>query len=369
MVERDRLYMERALLIAERGRGRTSPNPIVGAVVVTPDEVVVGQGAHLEAGGSHAEVIALDAAGTRARGATLYCTLEPCRHFGRTGPCADRIVAAGIRRVVIAAGDPNPIAGGGAAYLRATGIEVVERVCEADALRQNAPFRSWISARRPFAIAKAAVTADGFVGQTGSRRKITGPVADRFFHRQRAEIDAILVGSSTVLADDPLLTAREVYRYRPLIRLVTDWRLRVQPSARLFSTVQAGPVIIVVLEREAVGRTAHIDALERLGIQVERRDTIALSGLFSWLAERQVVSVLVEGGPVLQEACAREGLIDRVQVSVAPRRMDSPADGVPVAPFMSGLLSQPDLPAGRQLGEDLLIEWDVHGTDRSNRAH
>jgi diaminohydroxyphosphoribosylaminopyrimidine deaminase/5-amino-6-(5-phosphoribosylamino)uracil reductase len=327
---------------------------------------VAGQGANLEAGGPHAEVVAINAAGPLAGGATLYATLEPCCHVGRTGPCVERIVAAGVRRVVIAAADPNPIAGGGAHYLRSKGLDVTEGVCEPDAVRQNAPFRTWIARRRPFAIAKAAVTADGFVGRTGSRLRISGPAADRWFHRLRAEIDAILVGAATVLADDPLLTAREVFRYRPLIRVVTDWRLRVLPGARLFSTLEAGPVIMMVLEREAAARPSHVDALERLGVQVERRDSIALEGVFAWLAEQQVLSVLVEGGPVLQEACARDGLVDRVQVSIGGRRLDG-ADGVPASPFITRLLAAETRPEGRRLGDDLLIEWDVHGTDRVGR--
>ena len=365
MVGRDPFFMERALLVAERGRGRTSPNPMVGAVVVSSDGVVVGQGAHLQAGGPHAEVVALDAAGRLARGATLYCTLEPCRHVGRTGPCVERIVAAGIARVVIAAADPNPVARGGAHDLRAHGIDVDEGVCEDAAVRQTASFRTWVTHKRPYGIAKAAATADGFVGVPGRGVHITGEIADRFFHRQRAEIDAIAVGSGTVLADDPRLTARECYRFRPLIRVIVDWRVRVPARAQVFSTLDAGPVIMVVLEREASAKPQHVIAFERRGIVVERRDTRDLGGVFRWLAARDVVSVLIEGGPTLHEACAAEGLIDRVQLAVSPKPLQG-SDGMPLPAFMRDGQREWDRAAGRNIGRDRLIEWDVHGTDRSH---
>jgi diaminohydroxyphosphoribosylaminopyrimidine deaminase/5-amino-6-(5-phosphoribosylamino)uracil reductase len=368
MVERDPFFMERALLVAERGRGRTSPNPMVGAVVVSSEGVVVGQGAHLQAGGPHAEIAALDAAGRSARDATLYCTLEPCCHVGRTGPCVDRILSAGIARVVIAATDPNPSAGGGAHYLRAHGIEVDEGICEDAAVRQTAPFRTWVARKRPFGIAKAAATADGFVGEPGRRVRITGEAADRFFHRQRAEVDAIVVGSGTMLADDPLLTARECYRYRPLIRVIVDWRVRVPAGARVLSTLAAGPVIMVVLEREAAAKPQHIITLERRGIIVDRRETRALADVFGWLAAREVVTVLIEGGPTLHELCAAEGLIDRVQLAISPAPLQG-RGGVPLAAFMRDGWRERDLAAGRCLGADRLLEWDVHGTDRSHGAH
>ncbi len=266
----DQAFMARALFWAERGRGRTSPNPNVGAVVVSPDGVVVGQGAHMLAGGPHAEVVALEAAAGRARGATLYCTLEPCAHTGRTGPCVERIVAAGVHRVVAAVEDPNPlVAGQGLAFLRRHAVEVVVGVGEAEARRQLAPFLTWMTARRPFVILKAATSADGFVGGRDGPVRLTGPAADRFFHRQRAEIDALAVGATTVLVDDPLLTARGAYRVRPLTRVLFDWRARIPASAHVFSTVSAGPVIMVVSERALVDAPAHFTELHRLGVSIE----------------------------------------------------------------------------------------------------
>jgi diaminohydroxyphosphoribosylaminopyrimidine deaminase/5-amino-6-(5-phosphoribosylamino)uracil reductase len=366
----DVVFMERALFWAERGRGRTTPNPIVGAVVVSPDGVVVGQGAHMAAGGPHAEVVALGAAGSRARGGTLYCTLEPCSHVGdrRTGPCVEPIVAAGIRRVVGAVTDPNPrVAGQGFAYLREHGVEVTSGILAERASALNAPFFTWIARRRPFVIAKVATSRDRFVGQSTVRVRLTGPEADRHFHRQRSEIDAIAVGSGTVLADDPELTARGAYRHRPLVRVLFDWRGRIPPTARVFSTLDSGPVIMMVTRRALEADPGRTAALEARGVIVEAAETRDLRSALERLAAREVVTLLVEGGPALHDALAEAELIDRAQWVVTPRTLGS---GVPLAPMFSRLVTPPHEPSRvTRLGQDVLIEFDVHGTDRSDRPH
>jgi len=352
--------MERALLVAERGRGRTSPNPNVGAVVVSADDVVVGQGAHLIAGGPHAEPIALEAAGVRARGATLYCTLEPCSHTGRTGPCVERIAAAGVHRVVAAIRDPNPqVAGRGFTYLREHGIDVVEGVGGAEAARLHLPFFTWITEQRPFVTAKIAASSDGFVARPAERIAITGEVANRFFHRQRAEIDAIAVGSETVLVDDPLLTARGAYRYRPLTRVIFDWRGRVPPTARVFGTLHAGPVIMMVTGEAHDRKSGHFAELIGRGVIVETLPDRRLAPALARLASREVVSLLVEGGPRLQRALAEAGLIDRMQLVRAPHALGY---GVPAFAMPSGEEFT------RWLGDDLLVEFDVHRAGGSNGA-
>jgi diaminohydroxyphosphoribosylaminopyrimidine deaminase / 5-amino-6-(5-phosphoribosylamino)uracil reductase len=251
-------YMDRALFLAGRGRGRTSPNPMVGAVVVSPDGVVVGQGFHKRAGEAHAEVQALGMAGARARGATLYCTLEPCCHQGRTGPCAPRIVEAGIARVVAATVDPNPVVDGrGFSYLRSQGVDVEIGLRQSAAVRLNQPFFTLTREARPFVILKAATSLDGCIARTrGDRMELTSAAANRHAHGVRAEIDAIGVGVGTILCDDPLLTARGAYRQGPLVRVIFDRRLRTPPSARVLSTREAGPVIIVT-ERDAAARAAR----------------------------------------------------------------------------------------------------------------
>ena len=220
-------YMARALALAERGRGRTSPNPMVGALVVDDEGVIVGRGAHEVAGGPHAEVHALADAGGRARGATLYCTLEPCCHTGRTGPCAPRVVAAGIRRAIVAMEDPNPLVGGrGLDHLRDAGIDVSVGVLRDRAEALNRGFLTAMRLRRPFVTLKVALSVDARVAAAaGARTALTGAAANRAIHRERAEVDAIAVGSETVLVDDPLLTARGAYRYRPLTRVVFDLSL------------------------------------------------------------------------------------------------------------------------------------------------
>ena len=296
----DAAFMERALFLAERGRGTTSPNPMVGAVVVSPSGVIVGQGAHIRPGGAHAEVAALDMAGELARGATLYCTLEPCAHVGRTGPCVARIVAAGISRVVAAMIDPNPrVSGRGFDYLRGHGVSVTSGVGEAAATRLNAPFVTWVTKRRPYVIAKSAVSADGFVGLPGTRAMLTGDEANRFFHRQRAEVDAILAAAGTVLADDPRLTARHVRRDRQLLRVIVDWRARVPAHSRLFSTLSEGPVIMAVTRAAVAARPEAIGDLEAAGATFELFDAPDLEGLLARLGQREITLLLVEGGPSL----------------------------------------------------------------------
>jgi diaminohydroxyphosphoribosylaminopyrimidine deaminase/5-amino-6-(5-phosphoribosylamino)uracil reductase len=358
---RDAEHMARALSLAERGRGRTTPNPIVGAVVVSADGVVVGQGAHLEAGGPHAEINALDAAGVHARGATLYVSLEPCSHTGRTGPCVERIVSAGVARVVYATRDPNPrVAGAGAAFLVAHGLTVLEGVGEADARRQNAPFFTWVTAHRTFVTLKMAVSRDGFVGVPRRRVRLTGETADAWLHRQRAEVDAIVLGAETVLADDPRLTPRGAFRYRPLARVIVDWRARVPETAALFGTLAAGPVIMVVSAADAERHRTRIDAWRRAGAEVELVDRHDVLAVVRYLADRGIVSTLLEGGPTLAAAFAAAGVIDRVQWVVTRAEL---GDGVPA---LTGALSDVVLrrpPRTVPLGDDVLLEFDVHRPD------
>jgi diaminohydroxyphosphoribosylaminopyrimidine deaminase / 5-amino-6-(5-phosphoribosylamino)uracil reductase len=355
----DAEYMERALLHAGRGRGRTSPNPIVGALVVS-DGVVVSWGFHERAGEAHAEVRALNAAGPRARGATLYSTLEPCCHTGRTGPCTERIIDAGIRRVVAAVRDPNPrVAGGGFAALRARGIEVVDGVLQEAASRANQSFFTWVREGRPHVTMKIALSRDGRVAAArGTRTAITGPASDRQVHRDRAEIDAIGVGSGTVLIDDPELTARGAWRERPLTRVVFDRTLRTPPTARLFSTLKAGPVIVCTLSNAVDGGAA--EALTRAGAQLEAIHGDFLPGALRRLGELGVTSLILEGGPALHGSLWRACLVDRVQLYIGQHALGD--DGVPWLDATTFPLSALAKVGTRWLGGDLLIEGDVYRT-------
>ena len=328
--------MRRALEQALRGLGRTTPNPIVGACVVTDEGVVVGDGAHERAGEPHAEVHALTEAGERARGATLYCTLEPCSHTGRTGPCTERIIAAGIKRVVAAMEDPFPLVSGrGFAALRARGIEVHEGLEREAALRLNQPFLTAIREGRPFVIVKAAASLDGRIARApGMRTPLTSAEANRRVQYLRAQVDAVAIGSATLLADDPLLTVRDVYRERPLTRIIFDRRRRTPLTARIFSTAADGPVLVVGSPGE--GLKSILRQLGREGIQ----------------------SVLLEGGAQIHAAAWDEDVVDYVQLYVTPAVLGP--EGVPLfggRPWsLSGLID----PKVELLGPDTLIEGYVH---------
>jgi diaminohydroxyphosphoribosylaminopyrimidine deaminase/5-amino-6-(5-phosphoribosylamino)uracil reductase len=356
----DQDYMDRALQLAERGRGRTSPNPLVGAVVVSPEGVVVGQGFHRRDGEAHAEIVALSEAGSRARGATLYCTLEPCSHHGRTGACADAIIAAGVSRVVAAVVDPNPLVNGrGVERLRARGIDVEVGVRGDEARRLNQPFFTFMRERRPFVVLKAAMSADGCIAEApGKRTMLTSAEADRHAHRFRAEVDAIAVGSETLLVDDPLLTARGAYRERPLMRVIFDRRLRTPAHAAVLSTLAAGPVMIMTSPAAAASADLR-QPLEARGAQIEVVEGTALRPTFERLAALGIESLLLEGGSEVHAAAWDEDLVDLVSIYVCPRAIG--AGGVP---FLCGRPFDDSMLVDRReerLGPDTLIEGYVHG--------
>lgn len=352
--------MRRALELARRGLGRTTPNPLVGACVVTDEGVVVGDGAHERAGEPHAEVFALDAAGPRARGATLYCTLEPCAHTGRTAPCTERIVAAGIARVVAAMEDPFPLVRGrGFAMLRRHGIVVDVGVERQAAARLNLPFITTIHERRPFVIMKAATSLDGrLAAGPGERTPLTSAEAIRHAHYQRAQVDAIAVGSGTLLVDDPLLTARHVYRERPLTRVVFDRRLRASPSARVFSTLAAGPVIILTSGDALRLQSDRARALERAGATLMTVESPGVAAGLRALVPLDIQSLVLEGGAAMHKAAWDEGVVDYVHLYVAPTMLGpggvSFLDGRSFSPASLGESTV------TPLGRDVLFEGYVH---------
>jgi diaminohydroxyphosphoribosylaminopyrimidine deaminase/5-amino-6-(5-phosphoribosylamino)uracil reductase len=360
----DTQYMALALALAERGRGRTSPNPMVGALVVDPDGVVVGRGAHEYAGGPHAEVHALRDAGARAAGATLYCTLEPCAHTGRTGPCAPLVAEAGIARVVAAIEDPNPLVNGaGLACLRSRGVDVTVGVMRDEAARLNRPFFTVLTRGRPFVTLKIALSLDArLAAQPGVRTPLTGPAANRLIHAERAETDAVAVGSGTVLADDPLLTARGAFRQRPLTRVVFDSRLRTPPSARLFSTLSAGPVIIISTLSAVAAASDRVQALLDAGARIEAVEGESrLQAGLARLASLGILSLVLEGGAALHAAAWRAQLVDRIELFVTPHVLGSGAmEWLPDPILGSGYLVET---SARPVGDDVLIEGYVHWPD------
>ncbi|MFA0752510.1 MAG: hypothetical protein IMHGJWDQ_000264 [Candidatus Fervidibacter sp.] len=317
----DEFWMRRALRLARKRLGWTSPNPPVGAVIVK-EGTLVAEGYHEGTGKPHAEAIALAKAGEKAKGATLYVTLEPCDHYGRTPPCTDAIIAAGIQRVVVGTLDPNPIVNGrGIARLRAAGIEVAIGVLEAEAKDLIAPFAKFITQQMPFVTLKLAMSADGKIATcTRQSQWLTGEEARRYAHRLRLEHDAVMVGVGTVLADDPQLTVRLVRgKGKQPVRVVVDSLARTPPTAKVIRAAET-PCIIAVTEKAPESR---VRKLRHVGAQVwrlppDKQGRVSLPELLKKLAERDIVSVLVEGGSELAGSLVAQRLIDRVVFFIAP---------------------------------------------------
>ena len=288
--------MARALELAARGVGRVSPGPLVGCVVVSPSGEVVGQGYYIFEAIKHAETIALDHAGEKARGATAYVSLEPHAHHGRTSPCTDALIAAGIKRVVAPIEDLNPkVSGKGFAHLRAAGIQVETGLMREEAARVNEAYLHYMSTGLPFVHLKLAVSLDGKIAtRTGDARWITGPEARARAHELRHEYDAILVGAGTVRSDDPLLTDRSgLPRRRPLVRVVLDNKLRLSPESQLARSTSEAPVIVI----------SNAD----------------LRAVLKELADRSLQSVLIEGGAMVAGAFLEAGLVNKVTFFIAPK--------------------------------------------------
>jgi diaminohydroxyphosphoribosylaminopyrimidine deaminase / 5-amino-6-(5-phosphoribosylamino)uracil reductase len=316
MDARDSAFMRRALDLAKLGWGQTAPNPMVGAVVVRGG-VVVGEGYHARYGGDHAEVAALRAAGPLARGATVFVTLEPCSHFGKTPPCADALIAAGVSRVVTAARDPSPVARSGADRLRDAGIEVAVGVEERAARELNAPFFHAFDSDRPWITLKLAISIDGAITDaTRTAGWLTGPESRREVHRLRAGSDAVAVGSGTALADDPELTVRDapLPRVAPR-RVVFDSELRLPLSSRLVRTARQVPTTVVTTRRTQ-SAADRAPALEAAGVGVLQADS--LGGALRALRADGVRSVLVEGGARLAGSLLTDGAVDRLIIFQAP---------------------------------------------------
>ncbi len=316
----DARIMRKALAEARRGQHAAWPNPLVGAVVMQGKRMLA-RGYHRRPGEPHAEIIALRRAGKRARGGTLYVTLEPCSHHGRTPPCAEAIVQAGVSRVVFAHYDPNPlVAGRGAAYLEAAGVRVTAGVLGGAARRLNEVFLHTITSGRPFVLLKSATTLDGAVAtSSGQSQWVTGPEARRTVHKMRRAAAAVLVGRGTVVADNPALTVRHVAGRSPL-RIVLDSRLRTPLAARLCSDLARGTVFAAIEGADA----EKAEELERRGARVwflpaDGNGRVDLVGLLDRAAQEQIASILVEGGAQVFGAFLEAGLANKICAFVAPK--------------------------------------------------
>lgn len=321
--------MARALELAARGAGQVSPGPLVGCVIVDHHGEVVGEGFYLFEGVKHAETLALEQAGARARGATAYVTLEPHAHTGRTPPCSEALIRAGVARVVAPGEDPNPLVSGrGFKELREAGVEVVVGVLAKEAERLNEKYICSIKNGRPFVHLKLACSLDGRIAtSTGHARWISGPESRARAHQMRREYDAILVGSGTAVKDDPLLTDRSgLPRRRPLLRVVLDAHLRLGPHSQLARTARAAPVIVFTSES---AETRQVSELESCGVEVLRtavggRD---LAAVLEELRRREMRSLIIEGGAGVAGAFLRAGFVDKASFFVAPLILGSDALG------------------------------------------
>jgi diaminohydroxyphosphoribosylaminopyrimidine deaminase/5-amino-6-(5-phosphoribosylamino)uracil reductase len=316
----DRRYMRMACRLALKAAGRTSPNPMVGAVLVRRGKIVA-KGYHKAAGTDHAEIVALKRAGKNARGATLYINLEPCSHFGRTPPCTRALIAAGIKTVVAGMRDPNPLVSGrGFRALRRAGIAVRVGLLEDECRALNEAFCKAISRGVPFVILKLAASLDGRIAtSSGDSRWVSGEQSRDLVHRLRNQVDAVLVGSDTVIADDPLLTCRIAGGRNPL-RVVLDRRLRVLPSARLFQLADPEKTLVVT---SAKSIAARVRALESRGAKVlrlaERHGKIRWSEILKELAGEGVQSIMIEGGAATAATALKEGVVDKLVFFYAPK--------------------------------------------------
>jgi diaminohydroxyphosphoribosylaminopyrimidine deaminase / 5-amino-6-(5-phosphoribosylamino)uracil reductase len=352
--------MSRALELAERGRGWVEPNPLVGAVVIR-DGAVVGEGWHEKFGQAHAEVNALRQAGERARGATLYVTLEPCCHFGKTPPCTEAVIGAGVRRVVSAMLDPFPqVAGQGASRLREAGIVVEVGVGEAAARRLNAPYLKRLRTGRPWVHAKWAMTLDGKIAtRTGESKWITGETARHRVHELRGRMDAIVIGRGTLIADDPLLTARPAGPRTATRVVLTATGEGIPATCRLLETAKDAPVLVVTQE-SAVSRFRHwrTRGAEVLGLPPGPSGRLDVKSVLTELGGRGMTNVLVEGGGGALGGFLDAGEIDEVHAFVAPKLFGGSAALSPVAGLgvaeLDKALNLTDWLVER-LGDDLLI--------------
>jgi len=359
MFQEDKKWMGKALRLAEKGRGRTSPNPMVGAILLK-DGKVVGEGYHAKSGEAHAEVVALQRAGEDSRGATLYLNLEPCTHFGKTPPCAPRVVEKGVNRVVIGMEDPNPLVRGkGIDILKRGGLDVQVGILEKECRRLNEAFCKYILQKVPFVILKVAATVDGKIAtRNGDSKWISGEASRRLAHRLRNQVDGILVGIGTVLRDDPLLTTR-IRGGRDPYRIILDSRLRIPGEANVIGT---SPSKAIIATTELAPRE-RIDELEKRGVRIlminSKEGRVDLKSCLSKLGEMGMMSLLVEGGSHVNGSFLDEGLIDKLILFLSPRVIgDQKAPGIFDGRGVSTLQETVGLRElkTKKVGEDVFLE-------------
>ncbi len=355
----DEQWMKRALRLAEAAKGRTSPNPMVGAVLVKRDKIV-GEGFHARTGEAHAEIVALRQAGNKAKGAVLYINLEPCTHYGRTPPCVPQVIRAGVKRVVIGMEDPNPVVNGkGIEALKKVGLDIKVGVLEKECRRLNEAFCKYILEKQPFVTLKVAATLDGKIAtRNGDSKWISGEASRRFVHKVREQVDGVLVGVGTILRDDPLLTARRKEGREPY-RIVLDSRLKIPEEAKIFEHSPSE----VILATTELAPHEKVERMERRGVRVfimnSKEGRVDLRSCLAKLAEIGVMNLLVEGGSQVNGSFLDEGLIDKFLFFLSPRFMGDPqAIGIFGGKGVSNLHEAVALKEikTKRFGEDIFVE-------------
>lgn len=354
--------MQRALELAELGAGFVQPNPLVGAVIVR-DGRIISEGYHHFYGGPHAEIDAFNNAKEDVTGATMYVTLEPCSHFGKTPPCSHAIVEKGITRVVVGILDPNPlVAGKGIEYLQKAGIEVECGVLQEEAKRQNEAFLKYITKKEPYVIMKAAMTLDGKIAShTLSSKWVTGEIARDYVHELRHRVSGIMVGVGTVLADDPSLTTRRCHGAgKDPIRIVVDSFARIPETARMLNQSSDAQTIIAVTEQADAEKLRRLEAMGAIIICVpSRNQRVDLNALMIELGKREIDSILLEGGSELNFAALEAGIVDKLSIFIANKVIGGNSAKTPVGGLGISEMSDAmplDFSSVRKFGDDLLIE-------------
>ena len=354
--------MKEALALAEKARGKTSPNPLVGALVVK-DGNIIGRGYHQKAGGPHAEVFALEEAGANAKDATLYVTLEPCSHYGRTPPCTEKIIACGVKRVVAAMMDPNPkVAGRGLQQLRQAGIEVEVGLCEEEAKRLNEVFLKYISTGKPFVILKTGMSLDGKIAtRTGDSRWITNEKSRAYVHQIRNQVDAIMVGIGTILKDDPQLTTRLPNgQGSDPVRVIVDSSAQIPVSCKVLNQESSAETIIATTTKASPEKLSLLSAKgARILVIEEKNGHVNMHKLMEELGKLEITSLLVEGGSSINGAVIRDKLVDKVFFFIAPKiiggeKAPSPIGGIGVE-TMKEVIKLKDYQM-RPIDSDFLVE-------------
>lgn len=357
--------MKRALEIAQYGEGYVSPNPMVGAVIVINDEIVA-EGWHEQYGGNHAEVNALNKIQRDLKSATMYVSLEPCSHYGKTPPCVNRIIESGIKKVIVAMEDPNPlVAGKGIKILKEAGIEVVEHVLEEDARALNEIFVKFITEKTPYVVLKTAMTLDGKIAsKNGDSKWITSDESRAYVHTLRHRVKGVMVGIGTVLADDPMLNIRTAIK-DPMnpIRIVVDTNARIPIDSNLVMTAKEIPLILVVSDTL---ETTKIEKLKNEGVQIlkvpQNQTGIHMNSLMLELGKLKIDSILLEGGGSLNWSMLNEGLVDRVEAFIAPKIIGGAESKTSVEgqgiPLMKDAINL-EIKSHERIGNDLLIKAEV----------